>query len=93
VLPSGLKKRVQRDKCDQGRCVDGGVFVLSSGRNKEVSFGYCYLEVSNVFGLYSLAQREEFEHGRLFVLSLGRKKEVSFRKYYSEFFNVFGLDA
>jgi hypothetical protein len=35
----------------KGRCADGLVFVLPSGRKKEGSFRYCYWEVSNVFGL------------------------------------------
>jgi hypothetical protein len=47
----GLDSSAHRGKCDQGRCADGVVFVLPSGRKKEVSLRYGYWEVSNVFGL------------------------------------------
>ena len=47
------KEKGAKRQMRPGKCVDGGVFVLSSGREKEVSFGYCYSGVSNVFGLDS----------------------------------------
>jgi hypothetical protein len=41
-----------------------GVFVLSSGRQKEVLFRSCFWEVSNVFGLDTCAKRDKCDQGR-----------------------------